>query len=275
MKRRTFIYSPWMAKLAMAVGMVVFVAGCNQENLVEPNLTGSSQLDAKKEKTKTFYGPASPMGQGVARLWVRVNAAGNPIAMGVNMLEKAVLNLGEEHREWHLRMPQQVAVPPFDHVMLEYNPHGHEPEGIYDLPHFDLHFYMLPERERMMIPGMMPPYMDPAPEAKYIPAAYVQGPGLVPAMGAHWVDVLSAEFQPRGKFTHTFILGTYNRQIIFWEPMFTVEYLKSHPNEEISIRQPRAFQKSGYYATSYGFSYSRTPKEFTISLNNLTYRQAE
>jgi hypothetical protein len=57
--------------------------------------------------------------------------------------------------------------------------------------------------------------------------------------------------------------------------MFTLAYLAQHPNEEIAIRQPQAFQKSGYYPTSYGFSYSRTSKEFTISLNNLTYQQAE
>jgi hypothetical protein len=68
MKKRTLPFSPWLAKLSVTMGLAAFAAGCNQKDLVEPSLSVSLHQDAKKEKSKTFYGPASPMGQGVARL---------------------------------------------------------------------------------------------------------------------------------------------------------------------------------------------------------------
>lgn len=116
--------------------------------------------------------------------------------------------------------------------------------------------------------------MDLAPADKYLPVAYVLGPGVVPAMGAHWVDVLSPEFNG-GTFTKTFIYGSYNGNITFFEPMFTVDYLKKKTIESIPIRQPQAFRVNGYYPQSYSFSYEKSGKVFNIALTDLTYRKGE
>jgi len=117
--------------------------------------------------------------------------------------------------------------------------------------------------------------MDLAPAPKYIPDLYMQTPGLVPQMGSHWVDVTSPEFQPGGTFTKTFIWGSYNGEFIFWEPMLTLDYLLSKPDDLIDLRQPDAYQRDGYYATQYCVTYSASPKQYTIALLNLVYRKGE
>jgi hypothetical protein len=57
-------------------------------------------------------------------------------------------------------------------------------------------------------------------------------------MGAHWADLLSPEFSG-SPFTKTFILGTYDGKVIFWEPMITRAYLLTQPDEFVTVRQPR------------------------------------
>ena len=32
---------------------------------------------------------------------------------------------------------------PFKHQVTNYNPEGHGPPGVYSVPHFDFHFYMV------------------------------------------------------------------------------------------------------------------------------------
>jgi hypothetical protein len=92
-------------------------------------------------------------------------------------------------------------------------------------------------------------------------------------MGVHWLDVLAPEFNG-GTFAKSFVIGSYNGRVNFYEPMFSFAYLNSKPNDTMPIRQPQAYQMAGYYPTSYTISYDKSPKEFTISLNNLVYRPA-
>jgi hypothetical protein len=203
-----------------------------------------------------------------------VNAAGTPISIGVDVSAKSVLNQGEEPTAYTFQLPRQVAVPPYDHIDFDWNPQGHDPDPIFKLPHFDLHFYMISQAVQASIPFLAPPASDIAPEDKYLPFAYFMGPGLVPNMGAHSIDLLAPEFNG-GTFTRTFLYGSYLGDITFLEPMFTLAYLKSLGSETIPIRQPSAFERTGYYPTSYTISYDKSPKEYRISLDNLTYHSAQ
>jgi hypothetical protein len=87
--------------------------------------------------------------------------------------------------------------------------------------------------------------------------------------------LLSNEFKPGGEFAKTLILGTYGGKLSFYEPMFTRDYLNTKPNDVAPIRQPQAFEESGYYPTKYSVIYRNDTKEFTFSLNDLMYRQGE
>ncbi|GEO05629.1 hypothetical protein AAE02nite_32930 [Adhaeribacter aerolatus] len=275
--RNLIRYTGLLTKTCLLAGLTLVSISCSQQekDLVKPTTSSTSEELAKADKTTTFYGPAVPLGKGVARAWVMVDVNKQPISIGVDLSAKAVLDMGHEPVEYTLQLPKQVAVPPYDHIDFGWNPEGHEPEEFYGVPHFDMHFYMITEALQATIPFLAPPAFDLAPATKYLPAGYVLGPGLVPNMGAHWVDVLSAEFNG-GKFTKTFIYGSYNGNVTFLEPMFTLAYLQNLAalGTSTPIRQPAAYQRAGYYPTSYTISYDSSPKSYRISLNNLVYRPA-
>jgi hypothetical protein len=67
-------------------------------------------------------------------------------------------------------------------------------------------------------------------------------------MGNHWVDVTSPELNG-AKFTETFLMGSYDKKVIFYEPMITKAFLKTANQWERNIPQPEKFQKDGYYPT--------------------------
>jgi hypothetical protein len=89
--------------------------------------------------------------------------------------------------------------------------------------------------------------MDNKPDVAYFPATYFAGPP-VPQMGLHWLDGTSPELNGQ-RFTQTFILGSYDGKITFYEPMITKEFLLSASNFERNIPQPAKYQKAGYYPT--------------------------
>ena len=277
MKKITY-FSQLLTRMALLAGVACVVPACSQKDDVAPApplVAGTGTGLAKADKTQTFYGPAVPLGQGVGRAWVTVNAAGTPVSIGVDASANSMRNQGPQPSEYTFQLPSQVAVAPYDHIELGWNPKGHEPAGIYTFPHFDLHFYMITSAFQATIPFLAPPAFDTAPAPAYMPTAYFMGPGLVPNMGAHAVDLTSPEFQPGGSFTKTFIYGSYNGNITFLEPMFTLAYLNNQLDETFPIRQPQAFQRAGYYPTSYTISYDRTPQHYRISLDNLTYHPAQ
>jgi hypothetical protein len=70
-------------------------------------------------------------------------------------------------------------------------------------------------------------------------------------MGNHLLDSQSPELKDSLPFTTTFIYGAYEGELIFWEPMITLEYLQKTRDTCLEIRQPRAFQQTGYYPTQY------------------------
>jgi hypothetical protein len=236
--------------------------------------------------TKTFYGPATPLGQGVAKAWVSTDKQGNPLSVGITVSEHAVEALinghGHDHQSFTLKLPKQAEKTLYNHIVLDWNPMGHPAPGIYDLPHFDLHAYMISEEERMAIVPM-PPFsengqllFDVKPAAEFIPKEYFLEPGIVPGMGAHWLDMMAPELNGQ-TFTQTYIYGSYHGEFIFHEPMFTVAYLKdlkqkNNPFASYNIKQPQSYQKAGYYPMEYSFTYNPKPGEYIISLNKLAYK---
>ena len=260
-----------------AVGVMSLMQACQKDDQFS---TSQDDVTLKKagfvnNPVRTFYSSTIPLGNGVVRAWVTENLNGEPVAVGVNLSEKALQNLPTEPAIYTLEFPKNKGKNFYTLVGLDWNPQGHEPEVFYGLPHFDFHFYIIPDEERQAIPLLLPPAMDLSPAPQYIPDLYMQTPGIVPQMGAHWVDVTSPEFQPGGTFTKTFIWGSYNGEFIFWEPMITRDYLLSKPDDLIELRQPDAFQKDGYYPTNYCVTYSVSPKQYTIALLNLVYHEGQ
>jgi hypothetical protein len=259
---------------AVFIAVLIFITtGCSKNE--EAQLKQASQLtQSKNEESKIHYGPAVAIGNMEAKAWVSVDKKGNPVAIGVSLPGNAILTLNAEPKIFTLHLPSDVKVAPYDHIDLNWNPEGHPPMDIYTTPHFDLHFYTICEQDQAKIEGKFPPYWDPAPNLKYIPEAYVQGPGVEPKMGSHWVDVLSPEFIG-SSFTRTMVWGTHSGKVIFVEPMFTLAYLKTKPDEVIPMRQPTSFEKSGFYARNYSFKYDENHQRYIIALTDLRHEKGK
>jgi hypothetical protein len=228
-------------------------------------------------------GETKIMGNGIAYSWVRSNSDGEPIAVGVTFTESALEGLpaekpgnGFDGYEFPLQLPKhQAKLTPFDHIALDWNPKGHIPPGIYDVPHFDIHFYADPieERAKITLEGEDMARCQKAPDASFLPEGYMYAPGSeYKFMGAHWVDTAAPELGGK-PFTHTFIFGSYDGRVVFWEPMVTMAYLKTLPDLLAEIKQPKDFERKGLcYPTKYGIRYSAERREFTVWLEGIVKR---
>ncbi len=269
-----------LAAFSMLLVGVLGLAGCQYDDVSSP--VGKSASDASllgqeqqidPTSTRTFWGPSVSIGNGTGRAWVKANRAGTPLAIGVDLTAAALENLPMDPMEWVLALPSQIEVAPYDHVGLGYNPMGHEPPGVYDVPHFDVHFYMISEAEQG---GIVPndPGFEIEPNLIYIPDHYQRIPGGVPGMGAHWIDLLAPEFNG-GIFSRTYIWGTFDGMVIFFEPMITVTALQSDTRVDIPTRQPQAFQRDGYYPTAYSTSHLGGSGTHRVALEGLFFHTSD
>lgn len=226
---------------------------------------------------KTSFGTSQPIGNGSIRSWVTFSN-GNLTAIGVTFGEDALNNLpaeppaGKEGTEYVLALPREADGTVFKHILVNWNPHGHGPTKIYDVGHFDFHFYLIPEKERVAITAKgddLAKTYRPLP-AEYTPTGYILAPdSAVPEMGAHWADLSSHEFHGQS-FTKTFLFGGYDGRIIFLEPMITRAYLETKPNVTETIKLPAKFSSPGAYPTKYSVRYDRVKKEYTVALEAMT-----
>lgn len=249
--------------------------------IVVPNGSNISQRQSNaSEKYNTFYGPQVQMGNGHVRTWINVTHEGKPLAIGVEMTDGSLTNLPQDPNDlaaatWSLSLHQKAkAVTPFDHVVIDWNVHGHPPVGIYDVPHFDFHFYKIPVATQMAIPPyeVDPSGFDQPIPAGYLPPIYVRIPGGVPQMGAHWFDPTSPEWHGGG-FTSTFIYGTFGGHVIFDEPMITLATLQSGNTIQKSIPQPEHFDPSNtYYPSQYSIWQDSATGRHYVSLNDMVWR---
>lgn len=220
------------------------------------------------------YGDSVSLGKGKARAYADIDKYGNPRAVGMAVSEEALQGLsGQGHPEYILRLPSILQIAPYDHMVINWEPHGHDPQDIYGLPHFDFHFYLIPESVRKSITCTGPdiPVCMAQPEAAKIPAYYVPTSEGMPLMGWHWVDPRSPEFNGK-TFTTTFIYGFYNANMNFMEAMMTRDFLLKKENFEKEIPAPQLWPGTGYYPKSYLVVFNPKMKVYFISLKNLEYK---
>ena len=171
---------------------------------------------------------------------------------------------------------------PFRWLTVNWNAEGHP--APYARPHFDVHFFGW-ERERIeaISPGRCGELVDCedferasrplAPE--YLPEGHIDVGAVVPRMGNHLLDSRSPEMADSlAPFTRTFIYGAYEGELIFWEPMITLDFLRRAGEECFEIRQPRAFRRAGYYPTRFCVRRDARDDSRTISLAGFVYAPA-
>jgi hypothetical protein len=268
-------------------------------------------LPAYAAEITTYLGQAEVLGNDSARMYVLLDSKRVPQAIGVifgkSMLDglpakrnntsrcfdkngNGKLDDGECEGDYEIRLSLPLGLPNerdliVKWVGLNWNPQGHDPANVYGVPHFDVHFYVVdPKIIDGIRTGPCGYFMNcddykrallPVP-AKYVPADYVNVNAAVAAMGNHLMDAKSPELgKPPKKFTHTFIFGTYDGRIIFYEPMITRAFFLSRRSGCMPIRQPQAWEQSGYHPTKYCIRYVEESGKYTVSLEGLVYRKAQ
>ena len=100
-----------------------------------------------------------------------------------------------------------------------------------------------------------------------VPQSYFPGP-FVPMMGTHWISKKAPEFNG-SRFTHTFIYGTHENKLVFFEPMVTVETFMSMKEIKTPIEQPLEYPTTGkYYAKQYSIFYDRSKMTHNVQMDN-------
>jgi hypothetical protein len=275
----------------MAIGALFFLSSCEKQiKETGSSEKGTTSKNIAAEKYNTFYGPEVQMGDGRARSFITISHTGVPGELGFEMTDGALKGLPEDplaHDESAYVLPlhqKAMAITAFDHLVINWNVAGHEPPTVYDVPHFDFHFYMIPLQEQMAIPPFNP--QNPGgftqfPSACYLPATYINPGGGVPQMGAHWLDATSPELQhlfnpnaTRIPFTYTFIYGTYAGKIIFEEPMVTLAILEGGADHmNLTIKQPTCYPTTGeWYPTAYNIYMDEATGKHYVTFSKFVLR---
>lgn len=73
-------------------------------------------------------GTAQPIGQGNVSSYVMVDEQEQITEIGVVFSEAVLEDLPSETTEVDLSMPADISAPPFTHIAVNWNPHGHTPD---------------------------------------------------------------------------------------------------------------------------------------------------
>lgn len=269
-------------------------------------LLGSLALTRSTEPATlehTRRGQIEKIGGGTAQSFVTLDSAGAPSAVGVTLSAGALeglprepntvsrcFDLDADGRHSHhecigdveriLDVPAGISGLPFKWITLNWNAAGHP--APYNRPHFDFHFYAV---DRALIesitPGRCGELVDcghfkratqPLPQ-RFHPKGHINVGAVVPRMGNHLLDSESPEIKDSLPFTRTFIYGAYQGELIFWEPMITLDFLRNTQDRCIPISQPAAFRREGYYPTQYCVRRNQQG-ERTVSLERFRYSRA-
>ena len=237
--------------------------------------------DAASGAGRSYRGPAVAIGRGSARTVVQTDAAGRPTALGVEFTAGALDGLPasphprDSALDWHyyLAFAKKAPATGFDHVMLNWHPKGHVPKGIYDLAHFDFHFYLITRNDQLKIHYPHPETADMTgvtlPDKALVPVGYFIPPGTqVDRMGVHAVEKAAPEFSGK-KFTSTLIYGYSKGELAFIEPMQTIAYLQTRPNAMAPVAAPARYSFPGYYPATYSVTYDASRRTYAVMFGQL------
>jgi hypothetical protein len=216
-----------------------------------------SQPVAGAQTVRTVEGARLPLGRGTATAWVGLDARGAPVAVGVDLTEAALDDLPGQKSSIDLALPPEARQAGYDHVGLDWEAHGHGPAGVYDVPHFDVHFYRIGVAERDRIVREDPEFeakLARPPADGYLPPGLRRGAGT-PRMGQHWGVADAAPDQAGRPFEKVMVIGSYDGRLIFLEPMMTRAFLLTRPDVTIPIRAPARAEGTLWWPEAYGVSF--------------------
>jgi hypothetical protein len=267
-------------------------------------------LGSSTTRTARVLGTLSSLGNGTVASYAEFDASGAPKVIGVvfsaGALDALPTALSDGHRcfdanndgvidtatecsAWHERVlpvPSEASRRPdvpFKWVLLNWNPKGHMPPGVFDKPHFDVHFYIEPiENIFALERGACGPEFlrcdqfalarKPVPR-NYVPPNFQDLGVAAPAMGNHLLDPTTHEFHGE-PFTRHWIYGVYDGRVIFYEDMVALSFMMSRPDACVPIQSPEAVALTGYYPTRSCIRYTPGTDEYSVSIEDFVLRKA-
>ena len=225
-----------------------------------------------------FAGQDVPIGQGKAHTIVRTDAQGKVLSYGVVFTPGALDGLPSAAKgkdpdfPYLLPMPETGPKTLVDHVVINWESAGHAPAHVYDVPHFDFHFYLTSADDQNKITFKSDQESgDPAqqPGAELMPSGYILPPGTaVSRMGVHAVNPTGPEFNGQ-PFTATFIYGYYDKKLTFVEPMASLAFFKSKPSFSAEVVRPSSYSVKGEYPSRYSVKYDPDQQVYEVTLDDL------
>jgi hypothetical protein len=235
-----------------------------------------------RSPARVVYGAPTNLGSGQVRTYVEYEGD-KAVEVGVEVSEAVMQGLpaeghnpatGLHSAEYVLDLPAGNPTP-FQHVVVQWNPGGHEPPGMYDLPHFDFHFYTIDNAARLAISPKDPAFEQKSvnqPGAEFIPAGYIlPAPVAIPTMGVHWLEAKTPELNG-GTFTQTLIYGSWDGRMIFVEPMITQAFLMKKETLVKELPAAAKYSPAGLHPTHYAIRWIADQKVWRVSLGGLTER---
>jgi hypothetical protein len=277
--------------------VTIAVGSCSPERVAEPEL---------------YRGDSSELGNGTVSTYVETDSAGDLLSIGVRLSASALESLPLEpdgtapcfdvdgdgvenpltecfimlRRDLFLPAAASQAAAPFGYVQFNLNPEGHPPPAppVYAEPHFDFHFFLVGlDDVREIRTGTCGFFIDcevyerariPVPD-KYMPSGYIEVGAAAGEEGNHLLLSTAPELaDPPSEFTQTFIFGSYDGHIIFYEPMITVSVLSGDIDACYDIAQPAEWEVAGPYPTRYCMRYLPDEEAYTVSLEAFVQRDA-
>jgi hypothetical protein len=288
---------PTSYSLLAGAAVLSFLAACSPERTAESEL---------------YQGDSADLGDGTVSTYVELDAAGGLVAMGVRFSASTVEGLPLEpdgtapcfdvdgngvedamtecfmmlRRDLYLPTAASEASAPFGYVQFNYNPMGHPPPAppVYGVPHLDFHFYLVGlDDVNELRTGTCGFFMDceayerariPVPD-RYMPPTYIEVGAAAGGEGNHLLPSTAPELaDPPADFTQTFIFGSYDGHIIFYEPMIAVSFFSGGMDECYDVTQPAAWEVAGPYPTRYCIRHLADEQAYTVSLESFVHREA-
>jgi hypothetical protein len=242
-----------MSRIGAAIAAGCFTAGL----VVGPVLAGAA-MDMSAPVPWTDSG---------AKPYVTRDAKNAIVAIGLTIPAAAVKGTPAKRSEAPFPMTGAGLV---QSANLQWHPTGHEPDHVYTLPHFDVHFYTITEKVRG---GIVPssPLGKVMPAKAILPPGGILAPGYVPGMGMHDILGSAPEFN-KGKFTVSPIIGYWNGELAFFEVMFTKAWILKNQDKTGAYPQPASVHQHGLYPTRYSVHYDKATDAYQVSVTNFRQR---
>jgi hypothetical protein len=244
---------------------------------VAAGLLAAQPLAAHDGPETTYRSSPAEFGSGTAETWITFDDHGKPVEIGLGISETGLAAITEySDVALSLPLPPQAAATGFEHVLLNWNPLGHGPMHVFDVPHIDVHFYLTDEAAREAINPADPEFLTKAarePHRDLMPADFVPPPMLEPieGMGVHWSDQTAPVFHG-SSFSHVLIYGAWDGAVTFIEPMVVNEVLDSKETVEAKVKQPARVAEAGFHPSSYRIGFDAERGMHVVVLEDLAWR---